>query len=367
VANSVCLVAACGASTTSPGYTPSGFSINAATQLPYKNTTVYMYNLLLEKEYKGNVFGAAFVAEPVRHLGRVIPNIATNLPTLGPGGCGVTGAVNLGSNQQCLPFYNQLPLVGTIQLLKTDGISNYTALQLTFQRRYSRGLTAGANYTFAKALSDAGGPGGACQGCGTVTNDAGRDYGPSDYMVKHRFTLNANYELPFGKSLRGVAGQIVKGWQLNAIYAYATGQPFSILDGSCQQNSFGVASCRPNAGASTNSGFTPSINQWFDVTQFRRQALGFAGNLGRNTLTMPRNVRLDVSIFKDFRITEGTKLQFRAEGFNITNTPLYGIPGQTIGGLANGVPTTAGNFGRITTTNAFYTPRDIQLALKLIF
>ena len=50
-----------------------------------------------------------------------------------------------------------------------------------------------------------------------------------------------------------------------------------------------------------------------------------------------------------------------------TNTPLFGLPGGTIGGFANGVPTSAGNFGRITTTNAFYTPRDIQFALKFTF
>ncbi len=152
---------------------------------------------------------------------------------------------------------------------------------------------------------------------------------------------------------------------MNGIYAFGTGQPFSILDGGCAQNSFGVTACRPNVVAA--SSITANNDQWFDVTQFRRQTLGTAGNLGRNTFTMPNNVRLDVSLFKDFRITEKTKLQFRAEGFNITNTPLFGIPGQTIGALVGGVPTNAGNFGRITSTNAFYTPRDIQLALKLIF
>ena len=67
-------------------------------------------------------------------------------------------------------------------------------------------------------------------------------------------------------------------------------------------------------------------------------------------------------------ITEATKLQFRAEAFNFTNTPLFGMPGSVISGYdSNGAPTNAGNFGRITTTNAFYTPRDIQFALKLIF
>jgi len=102
VPNSVCLVAACGASTASPGYTPSGFAISAGTQVPYHNTTVYMTNLTLEKEFKGSVLSVAFVAEPVTHLGRVIPNIATNLPPQGPGGCGVSATPGLGS--PCLPM-----------------------------------------------------------------------------------------------------------------------------------------------------------------------------------------------------------------------------------------------------------------------
>ncbi|MEQ1883739.1 MAG: TonB-dependent receptor [Bryobacteraceae bacterium] len=355
VANSTCLVAACGASTSSPGYTPSGFSINAGTQIPYRNTAVYMYNLLMEKEWQGNVFGAGFVAQPVRRLGRVVPNIATNVPVNGPGGCGGTTTPSLGS--ACLPYASSLPLVGNIQLLMTDAVSNYTALQLTFQRRYTKGLTAAANYTYARAMSDTGGPGGACTGCSTVTNDFGRDYGPSDYEVRHRITFTTNYELPFGKNLKGVAGQLLKGWQVNAIYAYATGQPFTVL-ASCNQGSFGVQTCRPNVQASTlTGGFTATPDLWFDTTRYVQQPFGTAGNLGRNTLRMPRNVRVDLSIFKDFRITEGTKLQFRAEGFNITNTPLFGLPNSTVGA----------NFGRITTTNAFYTPRDIQLALKLIF
>jgi hypothetical protein len=86
---------------------------------------------------------------------------------------------------------------------------------------------------------------------------------------------------------------------------------------------------------------------------------------------MPNNQRVDFSLFKDFNITESKRLQFRAEAFNLTNTPAFGLPGANIvswaGTGAAAVPTTAGNFGKITSTNAFYTPRDIQLALKFVF
>jgi Carboxypeptidase regulatory-like domain len=357
--NSTCMVAACGA--TQP---VGGFSVNAGTKLDYHYTLAYMFNLMLEKEFERNVIGIGYVGEPVRHLGRTIPNANTNLPPLGPGGCGVTTAVAFPS--PCQPYNAQIPFVNSIQLLATDGVSNYNALQVTFQRRTSAGLTVASNYTFSSALSDVGGPGGACVGCAQVLNNFGRDYGPSDYMVKHRFTFSANYELPLGKSLTGLLGQVIKGWQINAIYAYGTGQPFTVLDGTAQQNTIGITQDRPDRIAAQS--FTRSNDQWIDITQFRRQAFGTAGNEGHNAFNMPNNKRLDLSVFKNFGITEAVRLQFRAETFNITNTPLFGMPGNVISGLdSNGAPTSAGNFGRITTTNAFYTPRDIQFALKLIF
>jgi len=197
-------------------------------------------------------------------------------------------------------------------------------------------------------------------------NNFSRDYGPSDYLVKDRFTATANYELPFGKNLKGAAGVVGKGWQFNGVYAFATGQPFTVLSGANTQGSFGVTSDRPSV--QPGSGFRQSINEWIDVTQFVKQPFGTVGNEGHNDFTMPHNMRLDLSVFKDFRIRESMTLQFRAEGFNVANTPSFGMPNTTATFNSSGVGTQVGStFGKITTTNAFYTPRDIQFALKLIF
>jgi hypothetical protein len=354
-----CLVAACG--NTAVQSVPDG------TTTDYKYGRVYMFNIMLEKEIAGNVFTVGYVGEPVRNLPRVIPNIDLPVPPQGPGGCGVTTAISLPN--PCQPYFSQLPLVSSIQLAQTNGVSNYNALQAMFNRRLRAGLTFQAQYTYASALSDVGGPGGACGGCAQVLNDLGRDYGNSDYLVRHRFTVTASYQLPFGKSLHGVAAQAVKGWQINGIFAHSTGQPFTVLNGSSPQQNTGITTDRPNAVTPGN--FTRSTSQWFDITAFRLQPFGTEGNEGHNIFFMPSNLHLDISLFKEFPITESARVQFRAESFNLTNTPAFGIPGSTISGWTGtgptATPTSAGNFGRITTTNAFYTPRDIQFALKFIF
>jgi hypothetical protein len=230
-------------------------------------------------------------------------------------------------------------------------------------------LTFLANYTHANALSDVGGPGGACTGCAQALNDFGRDYGPSDYMVRNRFTVTANYELPFGKSLKGLAGQIGKGWQVNGIYAYATGQPFTVLNQAAPQQNTGITADRPNA--LPQGSFHSTLNQWFNIASFGEQPFGTEGNEGHNAFFMPSNQHFDFSVFKNFPITEAKRLEFRVEAFNLTNTPSFGMPGTNIvawsGTGASAVPTAAGNFGKITSTNVFYTPRDIQVALKFVF
>jgi len=357
--NSTCLVAACGA--------PAGsnFSVNTATKMTdYKYATIYMWNLLLEKEIAGNVISVGYVGQSSRHLPLVIPNADTNLPTLGPGGCGLTTPVSFPS--PCQIYNAQIPFVSSLQLLTTAAESNYNALQVVFQRRYQAGLTMSSSYTYSKSLTDGSGGGGACTGCAQVLNDLGRDYGPSDYMVKNRFVITANYELPFAKMARGLVGQVAKGWQLNGIYSFASGQPFTVLSGQPKQNSLGVTSDRPNAiapGTSANN-----ISQWFDTTAFRAQSFGTEGSEGHNILFGPHGQKVDLSVFKDFPVREGMKIQFRAESFNLTNTPSFGLPGSTISAYdSNGVPTQAGNFGRITAMSRVYTPRVFQLALKLVF
>jgi hypothetical protein len=360
-----CLVAACGAAVVAPG--SGGLSVGDSTQQKFQNALIIMGNLTLEKAFGANDVSVGWVGEPGRHLGRTVNDVNVPGPP-GLTGCGFVLNVPIAEPSPCQPFYSQLPYVGLISLLESNGENSYNALNVIFTRRSGKGLTVGANYTYAQALADVGGPGGPCDVCTILPNKPRYDWGFSDFDVRHRVAVTVDYEFPFGKSLTGLRGQIVKGWQVNGIYSFEGGLPFN-ADTNFSQTGLANTPDRPNRVRSSGS-FHKSINEWFDISQFVLQPFGFPGNEGHNQLFGPAEKRIDLSLFKDFNLRESMKLEFRAEAFNLTNTPNFGTPNNTITAFAGGVgtpATNAGGFGSITSSNTLYNPREIQFALKLIF
>lgn len=365
VPNPTCLSASCGA--------PAGssFTVAQATDQDYKYSRIYMYNLMVEKEFAGNVLTLGYVGLAGRNLGKIFNNANIPVAPNDPGGCGIYPAV-----ASCQPYYSELPMVSRVQLLRTNGSLNYNAAQIILQRRYRAGLTMSSSYTYGRGLSDTGGPGGACTGCGYRMNDVHYDYGNSDYDVRHRFVFMANYELPFGRTAKGIARHLIGGWEMNGVFLQSTGTPYTVInsEGIRGTNSFQGTSSgdRPEVLPQPKD-FKRTLDRWFDITAFQRQPVGTSSKGSRNTLYMPPTQRVDLSIFKSFPITEEVRLQFRTEFFNLFNHPAFGTPGSTISAWSgpvtdpNARPTSAGNFGKITSMNVNYTPRDIQFALKLIF
>lgn len=375
-----CLVAACGATDQPLG--SGGLSVGDATQMRYTNPYVIMGNLTLEKAFGANVISIGWVGEPGRNLPRQIPDIniaAPPGPTQGkPGSCYVLNQP-IQEPSTCQPFHAQLPDVGSIGLLESNGTASFNAGGVTFNRRSANGLTIQANYTYEAALANTPGTN-ACDACGYLPNNPRYDWGWNDFEVRHRIVGEINYELPFGKSMTGVMGQIAKGWQVNGIYSFESGVPFNADDNN---NQTGLANTpdRPDM-VKGSAPFHKSLNEWFDTSQFVLQPFGFPGSEHRNQIFSPPEKRFDFSLFKDFSIRENTTLQFRTEIFNLTNTPNFAAPNNQISAYQNGVGSPAcgvvvnntgacagqsGGFGQITASNVLYSPREIQFALKLIF
>lgn len=269
------------------------------------------------------------------------------------------------------PYNTELPNVtGGISYQVTHGSSNYNGLQASLQRQYSSGLLLNVNYTWSHALSDVLSytGRGLGEGWGEVPANEGwynvwkevhaRDYGNSDFDIRHRVAMQLAYAVPFGKNLKGVEGALLKGWHANSMFVWQTGEPFTVIDNSPVSN---TNINPPNNGDRPNwSGkakvSNPSITKWFDTTAFTTQANGTLGDEPRNMLFGPHFRHFDLSIDKDFALTESKSLQFRAESFNLSNTPNFDLPNAQMG---------TGSFGTITATR--FAPRQIQLALKLVF
>jgi len=205
--------------------------------------------------------------------------------------------------------------------------------------------------------------------------------------------------LPFGKGKRFAANiptalnEVIGGWQLNTITTLESGTPITVTTGNYYYEA-------PNGTTSTASGsltnradvakplhYTKSLHEWFDTTGFVRppvidpngQTSTFTrpGTLGRNTMVGPAYRDLDASLFKDFNVTEKVVGQFRAEAFNLTNTPAFTNPNGNLDNCsyANNVVTTtcspnlgtdSGSFGQINNTRS-HSERQLQLAVRFTF
>lgn len=329
------------ASTTSPSGALRGM------QLTYANSYVQQFNVNVQQEVGFHtVLTVAYVSE-LGHALRTSPNV-----NLGPLGLSTAGAYTT-----LRPFYSKFPGVTDIYNIESNGFSNYNSFQATVVKQTGQGLTVQANYTWAHALGDVQGfsQGGLFTSADPV-HTATVEYGNNELDVRNRVAMMLNYRIIAADRLRGWRAVSAKGWQANAIDVWETGQPFSVVNSSPRANN-GVNSDRPNqlrvphVAVRTNA-------RWFDTTAFAAQPLGTIGTTARNSLYGPPFRHFDLSLFKDFDLTEKARLQFRAESFNLTNTPNFGQPGSTLG---------TSTFGVVSSLRTNAQPRQLQLALRVSF
>jgi hypothetical protein len=260
------------------------------------------------------------------------------------------------------------PNFGFMLLTQNDGRSNYNALTMRVEKRFSHGYYFDAHYTWSKGMgltsSECGVGTDACFGQQNYW-DRNADYGPLSYDVTNQFVLSGIYELPFGRGERfGSAiapalDKLLGGWQLNGIYQIQSGFPFSIyaVDVSGTNSSaFPRADVVGNPHASDLVDPTRVFNRY----AFAQPAAGTFGNSGRNILRGDGLNNVDLSLFKNERLSERFTLQFRTEWFNAFNHTQFGpFPGTSF----SVDPSVA--FGKYLSTQ--HDARIIQMALKLIF
>src|SRR5262249_17306627 len=157
------------------------------------------------------------------------------------------------------------------------------------------------------------------------------DRGLSAFHAKHNLTFNWTYDVPFGRSLNGIAAALLRGWQLNNITALRTGAPFTVRLGFNRSGNLNAGppftNDRPTLKpGSSNNPILGDPSRYWDITAFELPPVNTRGNLGRNTLIGPKLVSVDFSLAKSFPMGEGRALQFRTEVFNLPNHPNFAVP-----------------------------------------
>jgi hypothetical protein len=316
------------------------FTANPRNKIPY----AMEYNAGVQQQLTNSlVLSVDYVGSGGRHL-FIQPQINTAL---------IPGPGSLQSRGQRFSQYAG----GSISNSTNIGTSSYNSLQAKLEKTLSSGLTFLGAYTWSKSLDiQSEGQSGSIQ----TEYNLHQEWGPSDFNREHLVTLSGTYALPFGKgkthlsSANGVTQAILGNWNMGGIYTYVSGAPFRIVAGGDIAN-VGGGSQRAQVVGDPLSGFTQSRLEWFNTSAFALPANYTFGNEGRNNMVGPGQSNVDLIAFKDFPITETSKIQFRGEFFNAANHARFGLPN-------NNVQSTS--FGQITTAGA---PRDIQLALKFLF
>jgi hypothetical protein len=274
------------------------------------------------------------------------------------------------------PYYGQLPTSSSLgqptiapqQLLRAfprftnvalfrDNVadSEYEALQMKLEKRFSRGLTFTFAYTFSKLIDDAStyfsqtiftGPTLTTIGAADAFNRRlERDVSSGD--IPRVFSAGWVYRIPRWWK--------ISGWEIGGLVRVQAGDAVPVTQATNTLSAFGYAVQRPNRIGNPNAFANRSASQWFDKSAFIAAGQFSIGNSSRNPVRGPALQDADLMIGKTFRISERTNLEFRAEVFNVSNTPPLNDPSGSFGSAAFGTIASAGN------------PREFEFAGKIRF
>jgi hypothetical protein len=291
-------------------------------------------------------------------------------------GLGNFGTGTVSTYQTLLPFPQYQGITDSLSI----GRSDYDALDVKVQKQMSHGLTVLVGYTWSSNWDNIWGAYGSSNTLNPGNNgpqdiyDISKEYARATNDIPNRFTVAGTYELPFGhnKQFLGTANRwldlAVGGWKFNDIMILQNGGPLALTQSTNSNSSYGNSTQRPTIVPGVNPCYSGSPESrlggagnkpYFNPAAFTTTPAFQYGNQPRaSNCYGPGYVNSDLSLNKDFTLTERVHAEFRAEALNAFNTPEFNGPS-----LA--VDSGAANAGKITGTLGF--PRLVQLGGRLTF
>jgi hypothetical protein len=313
---------------------------------------------------------------------QLAPDVALDVAYVGNKGRNLPGFRNL-NQRAVMPLADgsqaagdrPYPAFGDIQWMENRVASDYNSLQISLEKRLSKGLTGLMSYTLGEALTDApdhistsGGGAGIDTGTFREPQDSfnlAAERGPAEFDVRHRFVASYVWELPFGRGRRygdqwnAATDFLLGGWQLTGIHVLQSGLALTAtLGGASVLNLGGERRARPNlVGDPELPASQRTIQRWFNTDALAAFSPGpqAFGNAGVGIMRGPGHANFDFTLAKDFRIDENHRVQFRTEIFNAFNRANFGPPNIARDSTGFGQILTAGN------------ARIVQFGLKFYF
>lgn len=285
---------------------------------------IWSWNASFEKELKWG-----FVAEAAYVGTRQIDQLGIreqNYPTLGGG-------------SQSRVLFQKFGRTAATALVAPLGNTHYNALQTRLDRRFKNGLQIRMNYTLARSIGIAGAPDSDNEPRVRIPDYYYLNRGLSDRDRTHALHITNLTELPFGPKRRwlnsgGLLGALVGGWQINNIFSFYSGTPFTVTASGTSLNTPGSTQMADRVNDDVKIlGGVGRGNSYFDPFAFAPVTEVRFGNSGFNSLRGPGSKNWDLGVFRRFALGRGRDLQFRAECFNVTNTPQFSNPGANVSSL----------------------------------
>ncbi len=319
---------------------PSNLSARALEQKPRRGY-MHSWNLTIQKQLPLDMTGqVGYVGSRQIRINQILNLNAGQVPGLA---------------QQGQPYFVKFGRTANTELLTNPGTNKYDSMQASLLRRFSSGVQVQAAYTWSKVI-------GIC--CDALADNPPQiqalqffDLNRSvlSFDRSHVFSSSFVVEPPFGRGKRylnsgGVGSAVAGGWQVNGLLSLYTGSPFSVSAAATSLNLVTGSNQRADQikPEVAKIGRTGPGESFFDPLAYAPVTAVRFGTSGFNSLRGPGVANFDFSLFRQFRFTERWSMQFRAEVFNLTNTPHFSNPGANVNNLQLNADGTVRNLGGFT-------------------
>jgi hypothetical protein len=292
-------------------------------------------------------------------------DVAVDVAYVGTAGDNGYGTLDLnspqvtGSGNQGRPYFAAFGRSTALRSFGDRMKNRYHSMQIAINRPFVHGVLLKGAYTWSQAKNMQDQDGRVNQMWNQLSQ-YDRNFALAGYDRTHNFQLGFGYQLPWQTtgSYSSIANAIIANWQLNGVFAVFSGSPFTVTASGTSLNTPSNAQTADLVKDVVHVGKIGATGTYYDPTSWVQPTCVCYGNTGRNQFRGPGAVNLDMSAFRAFPIRGASRLEFRVEAANLTNTPKFGNPNGDV---------TSGNFMRVLGTLNGYSERQVRLGIRFSF